>query len=161
MKSRFCKAICSIVLALAMTATPVKAEAAMTYEIIINTMTDAEFDELQRVMFLECRGESFEGKCAVAEVILNRVLSDDWPDTVHDVLSQRGQFATWHYIAKAYDVSESNIEISQAEISRAIMYVYENGRTVLPNDNYVYFDTSGRNGRNHVKVGGHYFGEGR
>lgn len=131
------------------------------YSAVIDCMSDKEFDELQRVMFLECRGEPFEGKVAVAETILNRVLHDDWPDTVHDVLSQRGQFSTWHHIAKAYNATESNMEITQGEISRAIMYVHDNGLTVLPNEDYVYFDTDGVNGRNHVKIGNHYFGEGR
>ena len=131
------------------------------YSIVFDEMTDAEVDEMCRVMFLECRGESFEGKVAVAEVILNRVLQDDWPDTVHEVLSQRGQFSTYRRIGKAYDVGEDNIEVTQGEIHRALMYAYENGRTVLPNENYVYFDTSGINGWNHVKIGNHYFGEGR
>lgn len=131
------------------------------YSIVFDEMTDAEVDEMCRVMFLECRGESFEGKVAVAEVILNRVLQDDWPDTVHEVLSQKGQFSTYKRIGKAYDVSEDNIEVTQGEIHRALMYAYENGRTVLPNENYVYFDTSGINGWNHVKIGNHYFGEGR
>lgn len=131
------------------------------YSIVFDEMTDAEVDEMCRVMFLECRGESFEGKVAVAEVILNRVLQDGWPDTVHEVLSQRGQFSTYKRIGKAYDVSEGNIEVTQGEIHRALMYAYENGRTVLPNENYVYFDTSGINGRNHIQIGNHYFGEGR
>ena len=161
------KALCIIALALVMTVgafQPAHAEVTMqepTYEILIDTMTDKELDELCRVMFLECRGEPFEGKVAVAEVILNRVISEDWPDTVHDVLSQRGQFSTWHHIAKAYNVKESDIAVSQGEINRAIMYAYENGRTVLPNGNYVYFDTRGVNGRNHIQIGNHYFGEGR
>ena len=164
MAYRLYKALCILGLILAMTAAPAHAEVTMqepTYEILIDTMTDKELDELCRVMFLECRGEPFEGKVAVAEVILNRVISDDWPDTVHDVLSQRGQFSTWHHIAKAYNVKESDIAVSQGEINRAIMYVHDNGRTVLPNDNYVYFDTRGVNGRNHIQIGNHYFGEGR
>lgn len=131
------------------------------YSTVFDEMTDTEVDELCRVMFLECRGESFEGKVAVAEVILNRVLQEDWPDTVHEVLSQKGQFSTYRRIGKAYDVDEDNIEITQGEINRALMYAYENGRTVLPSGNYVYFDTRGVNGRNHVQIGNHYFGEGR
>lgn len=156
--------LCIIGLALALTAgtvIPARAEDMTAYQTTINAMTDKELDELCRVMFLECRGEPFEGKVAVAETILNRVISEDWPDTVHDVLSQRGQFATWHHIAKAYDVKESNIAVAQAEINRAIMYVHDNGRTVLPSEKYVYFDTRGANGRNHIQIGNHYFGKGR
>ena len=128
------------------------------YARIIELATDEEISELCRVMFLECRGESFEGKVAVAETILNRVLSDNWPDTIHDVLSEKGQFATWKRINTAYDVDESDTSIQQGEICRAIMYVYDNVRTVLPSSKYVYFDTRGINGRNHIRIDGQYFG---
>lgn len=128
------------------------------YARVLETMTDKEVDELCRVLFLECRGESFDGKVACVETIFNRVLSDNWPDSVHDVLSERGQFSTWKHIDTAYNVSESDIEVSQAEICRAIMHVYENGRTVLPSEKYVYFDTRGINGRNHVKIDHQFFG---
>ena len=131
------------------------------YSSVLTEMTDGELDELCRVLFLECRGEPFEGKVACVEVIFNRVLSDSWPDTVHDVLSQKGQFVTYKRIDRAYDVREDDIAVSQGEINRAIMYAYKNGRTVLPNGNYVYFDTRGVNGRNHIQIGNHYFGEGK
>ena len=128
------------------------------YARIIRLASDEEIDELCRVMYLECRGESFEGKCAVAETILNRVLSESFPDSIHGVLSERGQFSTWKRISTAYDVSEDDISVQQGEICRAIMYVYDNGRTVLPSSKYVYFDTRGINGREHLKVGNQYFG---
>ena len=128
------------------------------YARVLELATDEEVDELCRVLFLECRGESFEGKVACVETIFNRVLSENWPDSVHDVLSERGQFSTWKHIANAYDVSEDDISVQQGEICRAIMYVYDNGRTVLPSEKYVYFDTRGINGRNHLRVGNQYFG---
>ena len=128
------------------------------YARVLETMTDEEVNELCRVMFLECRGESFEGKVAVAETIFNRVLSDNFPDTIHDVLSEPGQFSTWKHIDTAYDVDEDDSGIQQGEICRAIMYVYDNGRTVLPSAKYVYFDTRGINGRNHIHIDGQYFG---
>ena len=130
------------------------------YSNVLDEMTDEELSEMCRVLFLECRGEPFEGKVACVEVIFNRVLSDAWPDTVHEVLSQKGQFATYKHIETAYDVDEDDIEIAQGEICRAIMHVHDNGLTVLPNERYVYFDTHGVNGRNHIKVGRQYFGEG-
>lgn len=36
--------------------------------------------------------------------------------------------------------------------------VIEAGPSLLPSTRYVYFDTSGRNGRNHVRYGGHLYG---
>ena len=128
------------------------------YSIVLESMTDEEVDELCRVLFLECRGEPFEGKVACVEVIFNRILSDNWPDTAHEVLSQAGQFATWRHKDTAYDVDEDDIAVTQAEICRAIMYAYQNGRTVLPSEKYVYFDTKGINGSRHIKVGHQYFG---
>ena len=50
---------------------------------------------LEAILWAEANNQSFEGQKAVIEVIFNRVLSDEWPDTIYDVLSQRGQFATW------------------------------------------------------------------
>lgn len=131
------------------------------YARVIRLASDKEIDELCRVMYLECRGESFEGKCAVVETILNRVLSESFPDSIHDVLSERGQFSTWKHIADAYNVSEDDIAVSQGEICRAIMYVYDNGRTVLPSSKYVYFDTRGVNGREHIRIDNQFFGRER
>ena len=129
------------------------------YTSVVDTMTDKEYSELIRVMFLECRSEPFQGKVAVAEIVFNRVLSDYFPDTVHDVLSQRGQFATWHYIDKVDSIDEYNKEESMQEIRDAINYAYYNGRSVLPSEKYVYFDTSGKNGTNHFHIANHYFGK--
>ena len=158
------KRVCLLIaaaLSIMCTSTVMAAETAIedySYQEIIDTASDEEIDELCRVMFLECRGESFEGKVACVETILNRVMSDNFPDSVHEVLSERGQFNTWKHIADAYNVSEDDIAVSQGEICRAIMYVYDNGRTVLPSSKYVYFDTRGINGRNHIHIDGQYFG---
>ena len=46
------------------------------------------------VTFREAGNQSVEGKRAVIEVILNRVKTDVWPDTVELVLSQPRQFMT-------------------------------------------------------------------
>ena len=52
------------------------------------TMTEAERDELAAIIYLEARGEPAEGQQAVAEVVLNRVVSPDFPDSVSEVLHQ-------------------------------------------------------------------------
>ncbi|MGM0437128.1 MAG: cell wall hydrolase [Bacillota bacterium] len=49
---------------------------------------------LARVINGEARGENFEGKVAVGAVILNRVESDDFPDTIREVILQQGQFSS-------------------------------------------------------------------
>lgn len=48
---------------------------------------------LALMIFLESRGETLPGQYAVGEVILNRVESEDFPDTVCEVIKQPNQFS--------------------------------------------------------------------
>jgi N-acetylmuramoyl-L-alanine amidase len=57
------------------------------------TYTAAELDLMARLVRAEAQGESFQGKVAVAEVILNRIHSPLFPDTVQEVIYQKGQFS--------------------------------------------------------------------
>ncbi|WLR52926.1 cell wall hydrolase [Bacillus tianshenii] len=50
------------------------------------TLEANEIDLLARMVHGEARGESFKGKVAVASVVLNRVASEDFPNTVKGVL---------------------------------------------------------------------------
>ncbi|MDF2671640.1 MAG: spore cortex-lytic protein [Paenibacillus sp.] len=52
----------------------------------------AELEQLARVIYSEARGESFEGQVAIGAVVLNRVESDRFPDSIGEVIFQRGQF---------------------------------------------------------------------
>ena len=110
----------------------------------------AEMQELKAIVAAEAQTQSMEGREAVVEVIFNRVLSPEYPNTVHGVLSQSGQFATWKLRNASWVVPDA--------ATAAIEHVIENGRTVLPDTSYVYFDTRGVNGRKHIKIGEHYFG---
>ena len=104
---------------------------------------------LEAILWAEANNQSFEGQKAVIEVIFNRVLSDEWPDTIYDVLSQKGQFATW----------KSRNKVKPTEVqSDVIADVLRETTTVLPDTSYVYFDRKGRNGKNHVRIQDHVFG---
>lgn len=62
-------------------------------EVITNlNISGEDFDLLSRLVEAEAGIEPFEGKIAVANVILNRVESDDFPNTIHDVIYEAGQF---------------------------------------------------------------------
>lgn len=55
--------------------------------------TQAEYEERQRrclatAIYFEARGEPREGQLAVAQVVMNRVRSPDWPDTICGVVFQ-------------------------------------------------------------------------
>jgi N-acetylmuramoyl-L-alanine amidase len=51
-----------------------------------------EKDLLARLVRAEAEGEPYAGKVAVATVVLNRVDSPDFPNTVKEVIYQSGQF---------------------------------------------------------------------
>lgn len=57
---------------------------------------ETELSLLARLVNGEARGEPYIGQVAVAAVVLNRVRSDEFPDTVSGVIFQRGAFdAVW------------------------------------------------------------------
>lgn len=89
--------------------------------------TKAEMKLIARVVYGESRGESFEGKVAVAEVVLNRVESGRFGKSVKRVVNARHQFA----VSSKYN--ESCME--------AVEYAIEN-RT-LPKNTY-YFQRANR-----------------
>lgn len=57
---------------------------------------ESELSLLARLVSGEARGEPYIGQVAVAAVVLNRVRSDDFPDTISGVIFQPGAFdAVW------------------------------------------------------------------
>lgn len=68
----------------------VEAPAASTSEQV--QLSENEIDLLARIVRAEAQTEPFEGKVAVADVVLNRVESPQFPDTVKDVIYAPGQF---------------------------------------------------------------------
>ncbi len=62
-------------------------------EAIKKTISPAEKELLARTIHAEARGEPFIGQVAVGAVILNRVLNNSYPDTIHGVVYQPLQFS--------------------------------------------------------------------
>lgn len=55
--------------------------------------TNAELRLMASIINCEAGGESFQGKMAVGIVVMNRVSSKAFPNTVRKVIYQRGQFS--------------------------------------------------------------------
>lgn len=56
-----------------------------------------ELELLAQLVEAEAGNQPFEGKCLVADVVLNRVESEDFPNTISEVIFQDGQFSvTWN-----------------------------------------------------------------
>lgn len=51
--------------------------------------SEDEIEVLQRIVEAEAGGEDGDGKLLVANVVLNRVLDEDFPDTIREVVFQR------------------------------------------------------------------------
>lgn len=114
-------------------------------------MTEGERDELAAIIYLEARGEPAEGQQAVAEVVLNRVIRQDFPDSIHEVLHQGEgtavpQFSTIALLETA--------EPTQAQYDAIDAALY--GPSILPGE-VVFFSRTGENDRVWGKIGGHVF----
>ena len=57
------------------------------------TFSSEDEKMLKKIAMAEARGESVEGKALVMNVVINRVLSDKFPDTIKEVIEQDGQFS--------------------------------------------------------------------
>lgn len=109
-------------------------------------LSDEDVDLLARIIWLEARGECFEGQQAVAEVVFNRMLSDAFPDSLYDVIYQDGQFTT------AYRVKEA----TPGETQYRAIYEALTGTNVLPVE-VVFFATTPENDNVWGTIGGHTF----
>lgn len=115
------------------------------------SMSEDERRELAGIVQLEAGNQCAEGQQAVVEVVLNRVISPEFPDTVHDVLHQgegtkRPQFSTIDNLASAEPVA------AQYEAIEAALY----GPSILPED-VVFFSRNGENDRVWGRIQDHVF----
>lgn len=58
----------------------------------INTNSPKETQCLAMSIYYEAKGEPIKGQYAVADVVLNRVEDERFPDTICDVIYQKNQF---------------------------------------------------------------------
>lgn len=56
-------------------------------------LTEDDVNLMAKIVYAESKGEPFEGKVAVASVILNRVLSPKFPSSVREVIFQPNAFS--------------------------------------------------------------------
>ncbi len=114
-----------------------------------NNDTNSEDIELIALLTMaEAEGESEKGKRLVIDTVLNRVDSEYFPDTVHDVIYQPKQFSPiWNGRIERCYVSDEICELVREEMEN---------RT----DSDVIFFTAGgysKYGKPLYKVGNHYF----
>lgn len=119
----------------------------------ISEVSFAEGDRylLANLIYCEAGGESYSGQVAVGSVVINRVLSSVYPDTVTGVIYQSGQFSP---------VASGRLALALAE-GRATGSCYQAADEVMGGttnvSNCVYFRTPVDGIEPRYRIGGHIF----
>lgn len=108
-------------------------------------ITAEERELLARVVYAESNTESLEGQIAVAQVVLNRVRSESFPDTVSEVIYQERQFSTASILGRVTP-NETNYEAVDAAFETEVV-PYE----------VLYFSRGAENDRVWGQIGAHVF----
>ena len=110
-----------------------------------------DVQELARIIWWEARGDTEEGQLAVANVVLNRVKSDKFPDTIREVIRQPGQFTPTE------NPNYDRVEIPPAFEAIALRAL--SGESAVCCENVVFFSVGrARYMAEHFKLGAHVFG---
>lgn len=91
-------------------------------------ITQSDLDLMAKLVYAESRGEPFEGKVAVASVVLNRVVSPQFPNSIKEVIFQKNAFSC-----------VQNNEIAANPDQNCYNAVYEAIRGVDPTNNALFF----------------------
>lgn len=112
-----------------------------------------ELELLAQLVEAEAGNQEFEGKCMVVDVVLNRVESPDFPNTISEVIFQDGQFS----VIKNGAFEEAAWNMKESDYA-AVMVETE----LHTNKDVLYFNnTSSVSGSGEIfKVGGHWFRNG-
>ena len=96
----------------------------------------------------EAEGESEEGKRLVIDTVLNRVDSEHFPDTISEVIYQKGQFTSMH-----------NGRVDRVDITEEVVRLVEEEVNNRTNYEVVFFhaDHYSKYGVPMFSVGNHYF----
>ena len=109
----------------------VQAEECIEYERVICDLTAEEEVLIQKIALAEAENQGIGGMAFVMQVILNRIQSDDFPDTLEEVISQENQFSV--YSSGIYQEREPNesskkaLKLLSTLLNRGALY-FENSR---------------------------------
>lgn len=114
---------------------------------------------LERLVECEAGGESMTGKIAVVNVVLNRIKSDDFPDSITNVIYQKNQFepVVTGIIYQKTPSAESKEAVKRAFLGERVVAsdIVNFWASWLDSDNEIW---------NHVEIvktiGVHHFGRG-
>ncbi|MPM08413.1 hypothetical protein SDC9_54725 [bioreactor metagenome] len=120
------------------------------YAEIVETITDEEIELLSRLVYEEARNQSLLGQRAVVSVVLNRVMSDQFPNTVKEVIYDDDPCVQFQPAHKLKDT------VPTEEQYQAVRMVLEASEPLL-NSKVLYFSTGTNGHTKYEKIGNHYF----
>ena len=99
---------------------------AVDYEVLEQTkkyqLSDKDYEALLRIVEAEAGGEDQNGKLLVANVVLNRVNNERFPDTVWDVVMQREQGIA--QFSPTVDGRYQNVDVSEDTVEAVERALY-------------------------------------
>lgn len=125
-----------------------KAELKKNYEAVRASGNDVQL--LGALIQIEAGGESYEGQLAVGAVVMNRVRSGGYPNTIADVIYAPGQFP--YASSRVHDVMARGVKASCLQAAQEAI----NGRSNVGGFTHFKPSRSGVSG-NHIVIGGHVF----
>ena len=142
------KIIIVALLLVTFTTTTVRAEETLVNRWNIQLTAD-EIELVSRIVQLECGHDIRESKYATIETIFNRIFDPRYPNTLEEVLSQKGQFSTWknRNIAKATPTDDTY---------ECVAMVLNGQTNVLTYDRLKFNNKP--IGQNPIKIGAQYYG---
>ena len=112
-------------------------------------LTADEIELVSRIVQLECGYDIRESKYATIETIFNRIFDPRYPNTVEEVLSQKGQFSTW----KNRNIDKATPTDDTYECVAMVL----NGQTSVLEYDRLKFNNKPI-GQNPIKIGAQYYG---
>ena len=111
-------------------------------------ISDEDMVLLALLTMAEAEGESEEGKRLVIDTVLNRVDSEYFPNTISEVIYQKGQFSSMH-----------NGRVDRVDITKEVVTLIEEEMRTRTNNEVMYFHARnyGKYGVPMFSVGNHYF----
>lgn len=75
--------------------------------------------ELMQIAWCEAGNQGIDGQRYVMSVVLNRVKSEEFPNTIHEVIHQEGQFSTGR-MSKAEITPDTHYALAEIEMGNVV-----------------------------------------
>lgn len=126
------------------------------YAAIAESISQKEKGLMAMVVYHESRGEPHDGQRAVAEVILNRTLSDQFPGTIEKVIYQKYNGKYQFSCAPALTTAAIQEPGALANCFDVVDEVLAETEYAVP-AHYYFFSTGSTKKADHIKIGHHTF----